>query len=287
MDEDIFSLPFDQYQRYYALRKCVELIKESEGISCLNLIDVGGHPGVLIDFLASDTVTIVDNQPCERPNYVQADACALPFEDAVFDVATTIDVFEHIPVAKRPAFLEELFRVSKEYVILAAPFSSKAVIAAEELLFEFVKKTMGEDFAKVHPLREHIEHGLPSQDLLQQTIERENSAHINVSQWPAVQLADSEFDKALHFFQFRTARTWKRCSTVSITNTWSCMTRVSQVIVRSLSYPKAASRLFWTKSRRSSILLNLSQAPVNWGLPPDCRCLSFFLHCFRPELICY
>jgi len=178
MNEQLFSLPFDQFQRYFILQQCLQMVKDHETIPCLSLIDVGGHPGVLSDFLTEDNVTILDSQPCDRPNYVRADACDLPFKDEKFDVVTTVDVFEHISSAKRTTFLKELFRVSKEYIILAAPFDSGEVSLAEEILFEFVKKILGDDFAKVHPLKEHIENGLPSQDALLTRIEQEDAAHI-------------------------------------------------------------------------------------------------------------
>ena len=116
--------------------------------------------------------------PCERSNFVLGDACSLPFGADGFDVATTVDVFEHIPTGKRAAFLDELFRVSKEYIILAAPFDSDAVVSAERLLFEFVRRVLDQDFAEVHPLREHIENGLPSSEYLQRTIDLKNSSCI-------------------------------------------------------------------------------------------------------------
>ena len=44
---------------------------------------------------------------------VHGDACALPFEDGVFDAAYCIQVFHHIPEADRDTFLLEAHRVLK------------------------------------------------------------------------------------------------------------------------------------------------------------------------------
>jgi SAM-dependent methyltransferase len=54
-----------------------------------------------------------------RPTVVVADAEALPFEDASFDVVVSLRLSGHLPPATRVAVLREFRRVSRGHVIVA------------------------------------------------------------------------------------------------------------------------------------------------------------------------
>jgi ubiquinone/menaquinone biosynthesis C-methylase UbiE len=160
---DKLELSFDQYQRYKIVEELVELIRDGRR---LRVLDVGGHPGFIADFLPQDDISILDTlssdfgelSRTERLNYVQGDGVRLPFEDDSFDLVVSIDTLEHIPSGQKLGFLEEQLRASRDYVLLAAPFENENVSLAEQIVNEFFIKKIG------HPndsLEEHFENGLP------------------------------------------------------------------------------------------------------------------------------
>lgn len=51
---------------------------------------------------------------CPWPHEV-ADGCDLPYEDETFDLVMTSGTFMHIPMARKPAFLQEIMRVSRRW----------------------------------------------------------------------------------------------------------------------------------------------------------------------------
>jgi SAM-dependent methyltransferase len=156
MSLQVLELPADQYQRYKIVQDAVNLLRNSD--RPFKILDVGGHPGHILDFLPKDEITIVDQLECDLPQYMKADALDLPFDRESFDVVVTTDVLEHIHQENRNRFLKELCRVSKQYVILAAPFSDPQVAAAEQILFEFIKYRLRYEH---HFLKEHFQYGLP------------------------------------------------------------------------------------------------------------------------------
>jgi len=149
------ELPFDQYQRYKMVEELVELIRDGRR---LRILDVGGHPRLIADFLPEDDTFILDVQPSEGLNCVQGDGARLPFKDDSFDLVVSIDTLEHIPSAQKLRFLEEQLRASGDYILLAAPFEDENVSLAEQIVNEFFIKKTG------HPnesLEEHFANGLP------------------------------------------------------------------------------------------------------------------------------
>jgi len=73
-------------------------------------------------------------------------------------VVVSSDTLEHVPPEEREGFISELVRVSKDCVVLAAPFADANVSAAEQILYDFIKNRL--DYAHEF-LLEHREHGLP------------------------------------------------------------------------------------------------------------------------------
>jgi hypothetical protein len=101
---------------------------------------------------------VVDQPPCALSGYVQGDGRSLTFDNGAFDVVISCDTLEHVPAPDRPAFLHELRRVAQHGVLLAAPFASAEVVAAEALLFNYIKAELGVEQIQ---LQEHAEYGLP------------------------------------------------------------------------------------------------------------------------------
>ena len=152
---DILELSFDQYQRYKMVEELVGLIRDNRR---LRILDVGGHPGFIADFLPEDDTFILDTLPFQGLNYVQGDGVRLPFKNGSFDLVVSVDALEHIPPDRRAGFLEEQLRASRDYVLLAAPFEDENVSLAERIVNEFFIKKIG------HPndsLEEHFANGLP------------------------------------------------------------------------------------------------------------------------------
>jgi hypothetical protein len=152
---DKLELPFDQYQRYKIVEELVGLIRDGRR---LRILDIGGHPGFIADFLPGDDTFILDMLPSDGPNYVQGDGARLPFQDSGFDLVVSVDTLEHIPSDQRGRFLEEQLRVSKDCVLLAAPFEDENISLAEQIVNQFFIKKLG------HPndsLEEHFANGLP------------------------------------------------------------------------------------------------------------------------------
>jgi hypothetical protein len=154
--DSTYRLPFDQYQRY---RLVAEIIQVLEGDSDpFNVIEVGGYPPKMQDFLPGREITVADRVEADHPGYITAEATDLPFPDNSFGVAVSLDTLEHIAPDKRELFISELCRVARGYVIIAAPFASDAVKAADRAVFEFIRAHAGYEQKF---LKEHIDLELP------------------------------------------------------------------------------------------------------------------------------
>jgi DNA repair exonuclease SbcCD ATPase subunit len=153
---DVASLPFDQYQRY---RLVADLLGEVRAPGrTWNVLDVGGRTALLRAFLPEDRVTLVDLEASSERPLVLGDGSALPFADASFDVVAAFDTLEHVPVARRAAFVSECKRVARSYVILAGPYQSPDVEEAEKILQQFLKDKLAVEHRY---LEEHRHNGLP------------------------------------------------------------------------------------------------------------------------------
>jgi glycosyltransferase involved in cell wall biosynthesis len=150
------ELPFDHYQRYRLIQQAVETLRPT-GSARLRILDVGGWPGTLREFLPADQLLVVDQGMKEGVDRV-ADGRNLPFPDGHFDMVVTSDTLEHVPVEGRNAFLGELLRVSAGPVLVGAPFDDPAVIRAEEV----VDRLITVHYGRRYPFHEeHRQNGLP------------------------------------------------------------------------------------------------------------------------------
>lgn len=156
MTTDLLTLPFDQYQRYRDVQEIANIARDSKP---LRLLDIGGHPGIIRNFLPDDDSVVVDILPGKDiANYIQTDGSNLPFKDNEFDFVCSLDALEHVPPANRDKFLSEMLRVSKDFIVLICPFFDEDIKLAEEITYEFYRKTFN---SPLIVLGEHLQHGLP------------------------------------------------------------------------------------------------------------------------------
>ncbi len=180
LDPALLDLPFDQYSRHMLVRRVAERIRTALGAAHLEVLDVGGYPGLTPRFLPNDRVIVTDITPDQAPGarYVRADGGALPFPDHTFDLVTSLDSLEHVPAQRRAVYVGELLRVSRGYVVLIAPFASEETELFERLLAEFVR-VMNQD--EQPQLREHRAYGLPRLDEWEAWLRSEGYAFIPLS----------------------------------------------------------------------------------------------------------
>lgn len=163
-DLDKISLPFDQYSRYLETSKIIEKIFKNKKIKVL---DIGGLSHLwhsketfrLINhFLPENETFTVDLKWNNESGFIQADSLKIPFKDSSFQAVCALDILEHIEKKQRNSFLNEIFRVSSDLVILSSPFLSKTTERAEKILKDFIKRALGVNQVE---LKDHLEKGLP------------------------------------------------------------------------------------------------------------------------------
>ncbi len=158
-EELVRDLPFDLYQRYQGVAELISIVEPESLLDVGGYIgDADGHLAVSADFLSDPAgtrlVRSTDFRQCDHPDHLASEGTALPFPDSAFEAVVSLDVLEHIPPAKRDPFLNELERVARNWVVLAAPFHSPEAERAERILSAGVMR--GHGF-----LDEHRELGLP------------------------------------------------------------------------------------------------------------------------------
>ena len=185
-DDRLLTLPFDQYQRYRDVKEVVGAIRGAS--QSLRILDVGGGEAKYLpapDFFPDDLVLVADLHALRLPNYVQANGTQLPFDDDTFDVALSCDTLEHIRPENREKFVSELFRVSRGFVILAAPFHTALAELAEQVVQRaFISECGGPNQA----LLEHEENGLPHLEETEAIFKSLSAAHLrfpsgNIHNW--------------------------------------------------------------------------------------------------------
>ncbi|MBN2028628.1 glycosyltransferase [bacterium] len=163
------GITFDQYERYLA---AIEIINHLENHKKINhdspMLDIGGfhmdlnrNPMTPFSKLMQGwNILTADVQPCKLPGYVKLEiGKPLPFEDEAFDIVVCMDVLEHLRDDQRQSFLEEIFRITREFLILGAPFQNSERDAADTYLDGFSRAALD---AVPPSLNEHRSNGLPS-----------------------------------------------------------------------------------------------------------------------------
>jgi uncharacterized coiled-coil protein SlyX len=175
-------MPFDQYGRYRMAQEALDAVRPLLG-ERLRLLDVGGffrtRRGIdtlpVRAFLPHDEVIVLDQPHADLEGYRQGDGRHLAFDDHRFDVVLSCDTLEHVPAPDRPAFWRELLRVARHGVLLAAPFASDEVVAAEALLFRYIQAELG---LEQQQLKEHAAYGLPDLQATRAMLEQEGLPHL-------------------------------------------------------------------------------------------------------------
>jgi DNA repair exonuclease SbcCD ATPase subunit len=183
---DVAALPFDQYQRY---RLAADLLEEVRPAGATwSVLDVGGRTALLRSFLPRDRVVPVDLEASSERPLVLGDGSALPFADASFDVVAAFDTLEHVPVARRAAFVAECRRVARQYVLLVGPYQSREVEEAERILQQFLRDKLAVEHRY---LEEHRHNGLPERAAVEAQLEKLGASvvsigHGNLERWLAL-----------------------------------------------------------------------------------------------------
>ncbi len=99
---------------------------------------------------------------------MKADGTRLPFPTGAFDAVVSSDVLEHVAPEGRDEFLAELTRVSRDLVVVAAPFDTVGVAGCEELARRYALFSAE---APQPQLEEHRANGLPSLSATVSTLE--------------------------------------------------------------------------------------------------------------------
>ncbi len=145
--------------RYLIQASILRAYQEASGIKKLKVLDVGGSGSIITQFIDVD-LTIIDILPNtgKLDNYIEGSALMMPFADNSFDVVISCDVLEHIGKDDRAKFIKESSRVSRDFLIIAAPYNLSGVRLAEISANNFYKKLTGQDHIW---LLEHLQDELP------------------------------------------------------------------------------------------------------------------------------
>jgi GT2 family glycosyltransferase len=181
---EILGLPFDLHERYALTRRLVRLLWP-ERSAPLRLLDVGGHSSPLKQVLPNDTVVLTDPKPpgsltgleLRFDSYVQGDGLTLPFAERSFDLVTAHDTLEHVPALLRPAFLEELLRVTRTFLILNGPVYEPRTALAESVIARLQEQlSLGENLF----LHEHRRFGLPEREAIERALASRRVEHVSI-----------------------------------------------------------------------------------------------------------
>lgn len=156
----MISASFDRFARY----QHVQTVRPLLGADPIDILDVGDPYGTLDVLFPHDRTVSVDvyaeSPPAhDRHRHVVGSGFDLPFPDDSFDLVTTHDTLEHVPVDRKTEFLAELVRVARGPVVVVAPFADPRTRRCEEMANAYYVARMGYE---MYQLTEHAASGLPA-----------------------------------------------------------------------------------------------------------------------------
>lgn len=120
----IFSTPINQILRYHPI---ISFIKKLRKKNNLNILEVGSGGAGITKFVklpvTSMDIEFDNNSGPYIKKILHSAIDKFPFKDNEFDVVMSIDCYEHLPKNKRKKNLEEMYRVSKKYILITTIFS--------------------------------------------------------------------------------------------------------------------------------------------------------------------
>jgi len=150
-------LNYDQWFRYKSI---CDLLKYLH-LENHRILDIGGS---FVEKGNFQNYFSVNKDYLAMPDLL-ANAWNLPFKDDSWDIVICVDTLEHIPSSKRQLVLNEILRVSKNFLIIAFPSGFKAIMADREMYNFFISRSLRPPAW----LKEHQKYGLP---YLKEVIER-------------------------------------------------------------------------------------------------------------------
>lgn len=115
------------------------------------------------------TINVTRDYNHERRPDKYYDGLNIPFDSNSFDIATSIDTFEHMPKGDRLQVLTEMIRVAKRRVILVFPFYSKENKLMEQDILDDMKR---KNITPKPSLTEHRKYELPTLNHIEQFLKR-------------------------------------------------------------------------------------------------------------------
>jgi len=159
-EEFQISLPFDKYQRHKVVGDALNTFIEDLPKNA-KVLDVGGGYGLTTMFADVSDITVLESRQHDIPWHIKGSGEGLPFGSDSFDVVVSVDTLEHVPSSARESFINDLWRVTNRYLLLACPFQNDSIDKAERIFADFEMNVRGHDNAF---LNEHITNGLPDRD---------------------------------------------------------------------------------------------------------------------------
>ena len=186
--DPLLSLPFDHYERYALTQRIVSLFWPRRRDHPLRILDVGGSSSSLKHFLPDVEVVLADVRgppqftyresiPFRYDSYFLAAGGKLPFTDGSFHIVTAHDTLEHVDEQDRSAFLNDLLRVARHFVLVNGPMFNTETANAETRLDLFVRRALSDENMS---LREHLNIGLPDRDLIESVLREQGLQFIAI-----------------------------------------------------------------------------------------------------------
>ena len=112
-----------------------DVVLEMIPAEACSILDTGCGNGAITNYLPADRRVVACDVSAEAMRQVKFPTCiadlkALPFRDGEFDLVLATDVLEHVRDASYSQVLEELYRVSARWLLIAVPYRELLDVAS-------------------------------------------------------------------------------------------------------------------------------------------------------------